>query len=149
MSSLFISLYVCCLVFFSFVSHPIGYCLLLLASAVSLSCYCYLLVGFSWYLVLFCLVYIGGVYVLFVFVSVHNPNPLPSTSGLLTPFLLFFFFLLISFSFLSASLPYYNEGSHYLCSGYEGLSYCFFCLVLMVGFIAISVVCSEKDSFFR
>lgn len=28
-------------------------------------------------MILLCLVYIGGVYVLFIFVSIHTPNPNP------------------------------------------------------------------------
>ena len=41
------------------------------------------------------------------------------------------------------------DSRHYLCSFFEGASYCLFCLVLMVGFVAIRVVTGEKDSFFR
>jgi len=39
--------------------------------------------------------------------------------------------------------------SHYLCSYFEGFSYLFFCLILMLGFVVIRVVSSDKDSFFR
>lgn len=41
------------------------------------------------------------------------------------------------------------EGSQYICSLYEGISYCFFCLVLLAGFMILSVVVREKGSFFR
>ena len=43
----------------------------------------------------------------------------------------------------------FRESSYYLCSYYEGVSYCFFCLVLLVGFSILSVVVREKSSFFR
>lgn len=41
------------------------------------------------------------------------------------------------------------EKRHYLCSYFEGFSYCLFCLVLMLGFVVVRVVSGEKDSFFR
>lgn len=43
----------------------------------------------------------------------------------------------------------YVEFRHYLCSFFEGFSYCFFCLVLMIGFVVIRVVRGDKDSFCR
>lgn len=70
-----LSLYFSSLLAFSFVTHPIKYCFLLLLGALSVVCCGYVIVGFSWYLVLFCLVYVGGIYVLFVFVSLHKPKP--------------------------------------------------------------------------
>nr|UFJ44429.1 NADH dehydrogenase subunit 6 [Glypthelmins sp. LW2G] len=143
-----LSVYFTCLAGFSFVSHPVSYCLLLLSSALSMSGYCYILIGFSWYLILFCLVYIGGVYILFIFVSVHNPNPVNGLGGSFILLPIFFFFIMC-FLFFTIYFPAFNENSHYLCSYFEGLSYCFFCVVLALGFIIVSVVCSEKDSFFR
>lgn len=80
MSVLFLRLYLSTLLRFSFVSHPVVYCILLLRGAFSITARMYLLVGVSWYLALFCLVYVGGVYVLFIFVSVHVSNPM-SISG--------------------------------------------------------------------
>lgn len=149
MGYILLGLYFSSLMAFSFVSHPVSYCVLLILSALSVTGYVYLLIGFSWYLVLFCLVYIGGVYVLFIFVSVHSPNPSPSLGGRA----LMFFFSFVVFSCLfgarQASLPSVGESSYYLCRYFEGLSYCLFCLVLMVGFVAIRIVVGEKDSFFR
>nr|YP_010401655.1 NADH dehydrogenase subunit 6 [Cryptocotyle lingua]UQU69053.1 NADH dehydrogenase subunit 6 [Cryptocotyle lingua] len=150
LSSALLALYFSSLLSFSFITHPVGYCFLLLLSAFSVSGYVYMLSGFSWYLVLFCLVYIGGVYVLFIFVSLHNPNPFPVFgSNLELFFFIYFFFisLFISFSFKIGSG--YVDYSHYLCSYFEGFSYCLFCLVLMLGFVVVSVVSGDKDSFFR
>lgn len=149
MRFLLLGLYYSRLMSFSFVSHPVRYCVLLVLRAFSISGYVYLLLGFSWYLVLFCLVYVGGVYVLFIFVSVHNPNPAPRVGGRV----MVFFFALLSFRVFfwarGVKFPAFAESRHYLCSYFEGASYCLFCLVLLVGFIAISVVVGEKDSFFR
>nr|YP_009734337.1 NADH dehydrogenase subunit 6 [Echinostoma revolutum]QIJ97889.1 NADH dehydrogenase subunit 6 [Echinostoma revolutum] len=146
---LFSSLYFSCLLGFSFVSHPVVYCVLLLTSALSVAGLVYSVVGFSWYLAIFCLVYIGGVYVLFIFVSIHSPNPIASVGGNgLIPILFFGLFLCVLL-FAFSPLPGVVDGSNYLCSYFEGFSYCLFCLVLMVGFVSISVVVSGKGSFFR
>lgn len=102
-------------------------------------------------MVLFCLVYIGGVYVLFIFVSLHNPNPIPALGGGFE--LVFFVFLFLEVLFLRGgvfgSRLFIEDYSQYLCSFFEGVSYCFFCLILMLGFVVISVVSGDKDSFFR
>uniref|UniRef100_A0AAU7YSC2 NADH dehydrogenase subunit 6 n=1 Tax=Scaphanocephalus sp. TaxID=3050632 RepID=A0AAU7YSC2_9TREM len=149
-TSALLSLYFSSLLSFSFVTHPIGYCFLLLLGAFSVSGYVYLVFGFSWYLILFCIVYVGGVYVLFIFVSLHNPNPF-SLFGGGWEFLLsaFFFFLCLFVVFGLGVVDSYVDYSHYLCSYFEGFSYCLFCLVLMLGFIVVSVVSGDKDSFFR
>nr|UDU84951.1 NADH dehydrogenase subunit 6 [Orientocreadium sp. HS] len=149
MRAVLLSLYFSSIVSFSFVSHPVSYCLLLLSSAFSMSGYSYLMLGFSWYLVLFCLVYIGGVYILFIYISVHNPNPLPSLGSSFFYLGFFFSFFFLCFSFIGGGYICLVDSSNYLCSMFEGVTYCFFCLLLMVGFVIISVVCSEKDSFFR
>nr|AAN15180.1 NADH dehydrogenase subunit 6 [Paragonimus westermani]QWT69523.1 NADH dehydrogenase subunit 6 [Paragonimus westermani]QWT69535.1 NADH dehydrogenase subunit 6 [Paragonimus westermani] len=150
MGVVFLSLYFSSLIGFSFVSHPVVYCILLLTGALGISGYLYTVLGLSWYLVLFCLVYVGGIYVLFIFVSVHLSNPMSvsgsSGSVLLSVFLLF---LLFFSGVPSSGMDGFCESSHYLCSYFEGFSYCLFCLILMVGFVGISAVSGEKDSFFR
>nr|BAV82936.1 NADH dehydrogenase subunit 6 [Echinostoma caproni] len=148
-SILLSSFYFSCLLSFSFVSHPVVYCVLLLCSAVSVGGLVYSIVGFSWYLAVFCLVYIGGVYVLFIFVSIHSPNPVTTVggSGLVPVFLFSGFLCLVACCFFP--FPSLVDGSNYLCSYFEGFSYCLFCLVLMVGFVSISVVVGGKGSFFR
>nr|QAY80539.1 NADH dehydrogenase subunit 6 [Paragonimus kellicotti] len=150
MGSLFLSVYFSSLISFSFVGHPVIYCILLLTSALSVSGYLYFVLGMSWYLALFCLVYVGGVYVLFIFVSVHISNPMPAggSSGLVFLSSLILFLLFFSGG-MDHSLVGFCENSHYLCSYFEGFSYCLFCLILMIGFVGVSVVSGEKDSFFR
>nr|AIN37099.1 NADH dehydrogenase subunit 6 [Hypoderaeum sp. Hubei-2014] len=147
--SLLGGIYFSCLLSFSLVSHPVVYCVLLLSSALSVAGLVYLVVGFSWYLAIFCLVYIGGVYVLFIFISIHSPNPVMSVGGSsLVPIIVFSaFFSILLFSFFP--FPSFTESSNYLCSYFEGFSYCLFCLVLMVGFVSVSVVVGGKGSFFR
>nr|YP_009240940.1 NADH dehydrogenase subunit 6 [Brachycladium goliath]ALN38353.1 NADH dehydrogenase subunit 6 [Brachycladium goliath] len=149
MAVFFLSVYFSSLIAFSFASHPVVYCVLLMMSALSVSGYVYAVLGFSWYLVLFCLVYVGGVYVLFIFVSVHSPNPSSSSVGSLGGFGFVFLVLYLVLGVGDLALPCFVDGSHYLCSFFEGFSYCLFCLVLLLGFVCVSVVVSEKDSFFR
>ncbi len=79
----------------------------------------------------------------------HKPNPSPRIGGRFLVFILSFFVFRSLFLISGLSLPVVAERSHYLCSYFEGITYCLFCLVLMVGFVAISVVVGEKDSFFR
>nr|AYH51380.1 NADH dehydrogenase subunit 6 [Cotylurus marcogliesei] len=135
---------------FSFVAHPLYYCLLLLVSSLSVCSLIYLLIGFSWYLVLFCLIYIGGVYILFIFVSVHSPNTFfGSNIQGWWPVLIFFISLFFFMGYFNLYSISFSEFSHYLCSGMEGVSYILFCLILVLGFICISVVINRKDSFYR
>lgn len=149
MAVIFLRVYFSRLITFSFVSHPVVYCVLLMMSALSVSGYVYAVLGFSWYLALFCLVYVGGIYVLFIFVSVHNPNPSPSLGGRFGVFGFSFLVLYFVLSLSGLCLPCLVEKSHYLCSFFEGFSYCLFCLVLLIGFVSVRVVVGEKDSFFR
>lgn len=97
----------------------------------------------------FCLVYVGGVYVLFIFVSIHTPNPLPNFRGISVDGLVLFFGFLCVFAFIFFSVPSLCDSRFYLCSRFEGVSYCLFCLVLMVGFVCVSVVVSSRGGFFR
>nr|UAM92213.1 NADH dehydrogenase subunit 6 [Fischoederius sp. 1 RG-2021] len=145
----FLSLYFTSLLMFSFVSQPSVYCMLLITGALSVTGYIYSIVGFSWYLALFCLVYVGGVYVLFVFVSVYGPNPFSLSGGSLLIFAGFFLTVWGVFSYIVKVVPVVVESSEYLCSFYEGFSYCMFCLVLVVGFMCVSIMMSERNSFFR
>nr|APX55312.1 NADH dehydrogenase subunit 6 [Fasciolopsis buski] len=147
--SILIGFYFTCIWGFSLISHPVVYCVLLLGAALSISGLSYLLLGFSWYLAIFCLVYVGGVYVLFIFVSIHNPNPLPNISGSVIGLFVLLCAFLCLFSFAFFSFPSLGDESFYLCSFFEGVSYCLFCLVLMLGFICVSVVVSNKSLFFR
>nr|AKP94297.1 NADH dehydrogenase subunit 6 [Diplostomum pseudospathaceum] len=148
--SILISLYFSIIFSFSFVSHPLYYCLLLLFSSISVCGVIYWFIGFSWYLVLFCLIYVGGVYILFIFVSVYSPNTFTG-SGLSwwwgLAFFLFSFIVFGSVYYISSNS--FVEMSHYLCSGFEGFSYILFCLVLVLGFVCISVIVNRKDSFYR
>nr|WSP01986.1 NADH dehydrogenase subunit 6 [Creptotrematina aguirrepequenoi] len=149
MGLIFLSAYFTVLMAFSFVSHPVSYCILLLLSAFSVSGFSCYVFGFSWYILLFLLVYVGGVYVLFVFVSVHNPNPVSGPSGGGGVYLGIFCACFFSLSFLNWDCLVFGETSHYLCTYFEGFTYCLFCLILMVGFMSISIVVGGKDSFFR
>nr|QIX04647.1 NADH dehydrogenase subunit 6 [Brachydistomum sp. PakPr2] len=144
-----LGMYLTVILSFSFVSHPVAYCVLLLIVAFCVNVLTLMAVGFSWYLVLFSLVYVGGVYVLFIFVSVRNPNPIPSPGVSLwnVVFLFLFFFLVVSW--LVDFGGYLVENSRYICSSFEGITYCVFCLVLLISFVLVSVVLSSKDAFYR
>nr|WCH58151.1 NADH dehydrogenase subunit 6 [Holostephanus sp. FJ-2023] len=147
--SILIGLYLTSILSFSFVSSPVYYCVLLLLSSLSACGFVFLVLGFSWYVALFCLVYVGGVYILFIFVSVYSPNSsLVSVSG--RGWLVVFFIIVsLLFSGIGVGVPLWVDHSHYLCTGFDGLSYCLFCLVMVVGFICVSVVINRKDSFYR
>lgn len=145
-----IGLYFSIIFSFSFVSHPVYYCLLLMLSSLDLCGVVFYYIGFSWYLVLLCLVYVGGVYILFVFVSVYSPKTFLSSS-----IHWWWVLLILVFSacvFRSCFFNYvdiYCENRNYLCSGVEGVSYILLCLVLILGFICVSVIVNRKDSFYR
>nr|AYH51371.1 NADH dehydrogenase subunit 6 [Cardiocephaloides medioconiger] len=150
LASFFTGFYLAVIFSFSFVSHPLYYCLLLLLSSLSVCGLVYSLIGFSWYLVLFCLVYVGGVYILFVFVSVYSPNTfLGSNVSGWWPMIIFLFSFMVFIGCFYPSFGVVFECSHYLCSGFEGFSYILFCLVLILGFICVSVVVNRKDSYYR
>lgn len=134
---------------FSFVVHPISCCFLLLGGSLSLSFLIYSWLGFRWYILLFCLVYVGGVYILFVYIAMFSPNVFSGLgygfSFAISVFLLFWVSLLT----WGLDCRPFLEKRHYVCSGGDGYGYCFFCLVLLLGFRLVSFVSSSKDSFFR
>nr|UFQ89167.1 NADH dehydrogenase subunit 6 [Acanthobothrium sp. MZUSP 7998] len=142
--------YFFCLVMFSLISHPVYYCVLLVLNSLICSFICYSVYGFSWYSILFCLVYIGGVYILFVFVSVHSPN---SSVVSYWNFSLIFSFLFIFFSVMAGVLVYYlslnSEFSSFLCNLSEGPLYLVMCLTLLFGFFVLSLVMSVKLNHYR
>nr|ASL24611.1 NADH dehydrogenase subunit 6 [Khawia sinensis] len=130
-------------------THCIFYCLLLVASCCVSAFICYLVYGFSWYSLLLCLVYVGGVYILFVFVSVRTPN----NSPILPTIRRGFGGGLIGFLFAYSAVVMLNltpiEASHCLCSLVEGNTYVCLCLVLLFGFIVVSIVMSVRPEFYR
>lgn len=79
---------------------------------------------------------------------ISNPMPAGGRRGLvfLSSLILF---LLFFRGGMDHRLVGFCEKSHYLCSYFEGFSYCLFCLILMIGFVGVRVVSGEKDSFFR
>nr|UFQ88615.1 NADH dehydrogenase subunit 6 [Anthocephalum sp. LRP 10375] len=142
--------YFLCLCMFSLISHPVYYCVLLILNSLTCSLICYIIYGFGWYSLLFCLVYIGGVYILFVFVSVHNPNSsVISYWDISFIFSFLFVFMCITMGvivFYSASVA---EFSSYLCSFNEGYFYLCLCLTLLFGFFVLSLVMSIKTNHYR
>lgn len=141
----FISLLIFCLL-----RHPVYYCILLIFKALLCSLMCYIIYGFSWYSLLLCLVYIGGVYILFVFVSVHRPNSrvlpymkLNSWRVAVLSMLACFFGLIV------AVLSVREDYSRFLCNIMEGYMYICMCLTLLFGFIVLSVVMRVKLNHYR
>nr|BBB87243.1 NADH dehydrogenase subunit 6 [Moniezia sp. MN-2015] len=138
------------LLLFSLFSHPVCYCILLLVNAIISGSICYVVFGFSWYTLLFFLVYIGGVYVLFVFVSVYSPN-----SSYLTYFSLNFFMIFMSVfgagvvGLVTACSLFEVEFSHFLCTRNEGVFYVVVCLMLLFGFLVLSMIMSVKINYYR
>nr|YP_009415146.1 NADH dehydrogenase subunit 6 [Breviscolex orientalis]ASL24599.1 NADH dehydrogenase subunit 6 [Breviscolex orientalis] len=146
---IFLLLYTTVICLFLVNTSCVYYCLLLVVSCLLVGVVLFLVFGFGWYSLLLCLVYVGGVYILFVFVSVQSPNarmsPLWGGSGLV---LGGFVWILagLGLSFVG-SLPI--ESSSMLCSGVEGPFYVCLCLVLLFGFVIISLVMSLKVGFYR
>nr|UFQ88807.1 NADH dehydrogenase subunit 6 [Rhinebothroides sp. MZUSP 8017] len=143
--------YFVCLSLFSLISHPVYYCILLVVNALLCSFICYSLYGFSWYALLFCLVYIGGVYILFVFVSVHNPNSsvvsywnFGSMSSLV-----FIFSCIVAGYVIISYCSMEAEFSSFLCTVNEGYFYLCMCLTLLFGFFILSLVMSIKVNHYR
>lgn len=118
--SVLLGIYFRCLLGFSFVSHPVVFCVLLMLSALSASGLVYMVVGFRWYLVLFCLVYVGGVYVLFIFVSIHSPNPMSKVGGGVLAVFRFFIVVVYLLGYELRRFPSFCESRYYLCSYFEG-----------------------------
>nr|UFQ89143.1 NADH dehydrogenase subunit 6 [Anindobothrium lisae] len=146
--SLFFYFFLLCL--FSLVSHPVYYCVLLVANSLLCSFTCYTLYGFSWYPLLFCLVYIGGVYTLFVFVSVYSPNSsVVSYWSFNSSALVFSLFFCVCCGLFVFYLSLSAEFSSYLCSLSEGYFYICMCLTLLFGFLVLSLVMSVKVNHYR
>nr|UFQ88579.1 NADH dehydrogenase subunit 6 [Rhinebothrium sp. 1] len=138
------------LVMFSLISHPVYYCVLLVLNSLICSFISFSIFGFGWYSLLFCLVYIGGVYILFVFVSVHSPN---SSSVSYWNFSFLSSFLFLFFCLVTGGIVYYyalnTEFSYSLCTGMEGVFYVCMCLTLLFGFVILSLVMSVKVNHYR
>nr|YP_010737118.1 NADH dehydrogenase subunit 6 [Tristoma integrum]WEP25113.1 NADH dehydrogenase subunit 6 [Tristoma integrum] len=147
---LVLSLYFFFLSLFSFVSNSLGYCILLVLSSLCISFFTFLYTGYAWYPLILYLVYVGGVYILFIFLSIHIPNTQNThNSTNLEFFLLFWLCFECCSSFFDPSLCVPPNFSFYLCGGHSGLSYLFLCCFLVLGFILVSFVSSSKDGFLR
>nr|YP_009049027.1 NADH dehydrogenase subunit 6 [Taenia arctos]BAP10800.1 NADH dehydrogenase subunit 6 [Taenia arctos] len=144
-----ITFYFFVLSLFSLSSHCVYYCVLLVINALISCLICYFIYGFSWYSLIFCLVYIGGVYILFIFVSVFNPNDSFTIYHSVSEFNVVFGFVM---SLLCVCL-FYNlvsvEFSNFLCTVVEGGFYICLCLTLIFGFIVLSLLISWKMNFYR
>nr|YP_007375122.1 NADH dehydrogenase subunit 6 [Taenia martis]BAM76219.1 NADH dehydrogenase subunit 6 [Taenia martis] len=146
---IFFSFYLFVLFLFSFSGHCLYYCMLLVLNSLIGGLICYILYGFSWYSLLLCLVYIGGVYILFIFVSIFNPNDSFVICYSFNSFKLIVLFVVsifcLFFVFNIVSVDY----SYYLCTYMEGNFYVFLCLMLLFGFIILSMLFNIKMNFYR
>lgn len=138
------------LILFSLISHPVYYCLLLIFKALICSLINYSEYGFSWYPLLFCLVYIGGVYILFIFVSVHTPNVNAFYNWRLSTSL----FLITLSLFIIISFLFINTYSEPECRGFlktstEGYFYVCMCLTLLFGFFILRMIMCVKFKYYR
>lgn len=147
--SLFYFSYLSILCAFSFVSHPVFYCVLLVVGALAVSAQTAYIIGFSWYRVLLCLIYIGGVYILFIFVSAHTPNTnrLPrigvfGVTGI-------FFISVIGLYGVSWGCGRCSEAREYLCIESEGPAYLILGGTLLFGFLILRSITSIKDCYYR
>lgn len=148
--SVLLGLYFFILILFSLIRHPIYYCGFLVINSLIRGLICYYIFGFSWYSLIFCLIYIGGVYILFVFVSVHRPNNrfniyirVKEVFIVLCMFIFFVFGSILLYSSL------FVEFRKYLCTLFEGNFYIIMCLTLLFGFALLRVVMSIKFNYYR
>nr|YP_009756888.1 NADH dehydrogenase subunit 6 [Capsala pricei]QIK50405.1 NADH dehydrogenase subunit 6 [Capsala pricei] len=146
-----LSFYFFFLSLFSFVSNSIGYCVLLVLSSLFVSLSSFLFSGHAWYPFILYLVYVGGVYILFIFLSIHIPNTQNAHN---LNYFIFFYIFWACFECCNSFYPLLSFNtilnfSFYLCGGYSGLSYLFICCFLVLGFILVSFVSSSKDGFLR
>nr|YP_003934533.1 NADH dehydrogenase subunit 6 [Benedenia hoshinai]ABK58262.1 NADH dehydrogenase subunit 6 [Benedenia hoshinai] len=135
---------------FGFISNAIGYCILLVINALIACLIIFFFSNSIWYSLLLYLIYVGGVYILFLFISVHIPNMNNYTS------LNFYNLLLLSFFCFELSVNLFNsfnnfllDNSFYFCSISEGFSYIFICSFLIISFILVSFISSTKIYFCR
>nr|YP_007890956.1 NADH dehydrogenase subunit 6 [Taenia ovis]BAN15616.1 NADH dehydrogenase subunit 6 [Taenia ovis] len=137
------------LLLFSLSSHCVYYCVLLVINALISCLICYLVYGFSWYSLVFCLVYVGGVYILFIFVSVFNPNDSfaiyhgVGESNIVLCFVIGLLCVCLFYSLVNV------EFSSSLCTVVEGSFYVCLCLTLIFGFVVLSLLVSWKMNFYR
>lgn len=148
--SMSLGLYFFILILFSFIRHPVYYCIFLLIKSLIRRFICYYVFGFRWYSLIFCLIYIGGVYILFIFISVHSPNNRFNIHIRLQEY---FVILFILFFFIFGSLLIYGllfiEFRKFLCTLFEGNFYIIMCLTLLFGFALLRVVMSIKFNYYR
>ena len=150
LTSILFFFYFFSLVLFSLIRHPVYYCLLLIFKALVCSLINFSEYGFSWYPLLFCLVYIGGVYILFIFVSVHTPNVNAFYYwGLNTTLLLTILSSVIILSFIMYSSSLNSECRRFLKTEAEGYFYVCMCLTLLFGFFILSMIMSVKFKYYR
>nr|NP_066239.2 NADH dehydrogenase subunit 6 [Taenia crassiceps]AAG13179.2 NADH dehydrogenase subunit 6 [Taenia crassiceps] len=145
----FFSLYFLFLFLFSLSSHCLFYCVLLVLNSLVAGLICYTLYGFSWYSLLLCLVYVGGVYILFIFVSIFNPNDNFVKYGSMINFNVVFMFVFSLLCMFFVVNLINIDFSNYLCTCMEGNYYVFLCLTLLFGFIMLSLIFSMKMNFYR
>lgn len=148
--SLSLIFYFFCLIMFSLIRHPVYYCILLILKALTCSFLRYTIYGFSWYSLIFCLVYIGGVYILFVFVSVHTPNSNPVYYWKFRYLALVsgFFFLILS-GYLVYRFSLNSDFSGFLKTSTEGYFYICMCLTLLFGFFVLRIIMRIKLNYYR
>ena len=148
--SVLLRVYFFVLILFSFISHSVYYCVLLVIKSLISCLICYYVFGFRWYSLIFCLIYVGGVYILFIFVSVHGPNCRFSMYIRLRRFL--FISFVLSFFIFRSVLMYRNspvEFRGFLCTLFEGKFYIIMCLMLLFGFVLLRIIMSVKFNYYR
>nr|YP_010939813.1 NADH dehydrogenase subunit 6 [Megalobenedenia derzhavini]WLG31376.1 NADH dehydrogenase subunit 6 [Megalobenedenia derzhavini] len=145
-----LGLYMFILFLFVFISNSVGYCLLLIMASLCASLLIFLLTTNIWYALILYLIYVGGVYILFLFLSIHVPN-ISTSHNFIGIFFFYLFWFCQEFCTQITNNSYIsiNDFSFYFCSISEGLSYIFICCFLIIGFILISFVSSNKLIFFR
>nr|AWW03145.1 NADH dehydrogenase subunit 6 [Cichlidogyrus mbirizei] len=130
-------------------SNVLFYCIVLVLNSLCSILLMFGMSGFAWYALLMYVVYVGGVYILLLFVSIHNPN---SVFNLNMSIFWMCSALFISWEFSCSLGPMTSVSSDYslnFCSGVEGPLYLFLCFFLVLGFLLVSTISGSKESFIR
>jgi len=110
---------------------------------------CCSVVGFRWYSILPVIIYLGGFYILFILVSISYPNVAPYSGFSFYGFCLVWLSLMVFFYLLSLCKLLYLDCCEVICSSVEALTYCFVGVSIIFGFAMISMITSNKSSFYR
>nr|YP_010166580.1 NADH dehydrogenase subunit 6 [Tamerlania zarudnyi]QRV61249.1 NADH dehydrogenase subunit 6 [Tamerlania zarudnyi] len=143
------SLYFSGLIHLGLTNNSIVLCGVLVSNTALLVIFTHMLFGFAWYAILFSLVYLGGVFILFIYITVFDPNAFPGGLGIVSRLLLFILIVILFYWGGFYEVATFDEFAHYICTTEEGHTYVMYCLMTLVVFAFVTMIGGGKGSFFR